>query len=152
MPSEVAKLTPELPEPEMLRLEPFLWTGSFSGATRSWIHPNSDCLKAIHSVHGKVPVIADRAPSRQSKKTTEFVENHKGIELEYIPRGSPCLNGVEEWRQTKHDQQNSEYYESMKGTKKAVSKHLRTKLFNLSVLKYLKRSPPKQKIIGWKTG
>ena len=110
-------------------------------------------LKAMYSVHGKVLVIADLAPSHQSNKTKEFVKNHSGIELEYFPRGSPYLNSVEEcWRQTKHDQQNSEYYESMKDMKKSVSTYLRTHLFKLSVLKYLKRNPPKQKVIGWKTG
>ena len=112
-----------------------------------------DCLKKIYGAHGKVLVIADLAPSHQSNKTKEFVKNHIGIELEYFPRGSPYLNSVEEcWRQTKHDQQNSEYYESMKDMKKSVSTYLRTHRFKLSVLKYLKRNPPKQKVIGWKAG
>ena len=112
-----------------------------------------DYLKAMYSVHDKVLVIADRAPSHQSNETKEFVKNHSGIELEYFPRGSPYLNSVEEcWRQTKHDQQNSEYYESMKDMKKSVSTYLRTHRFKLSVLKYLKRNPPKQKVMGWKTG
>ena len=81
------------------------------------------------------------------------MKNHSGIELEYFPRGSPYFNSGEEcWRQTKHDQQNSEYYESMKEMKKSVSKHLGMHQFKLSVLKYLKRNPPKQKVMGWKTG
>ena len=112
-----------------------------------------DYLKAMYSVHGKVLAIADLAPSHQSNKTKEFVKNHSGIELEHFPRRSPYLNSVEKcWRQTKHDQQNSEYYESMKEMKKSVSKHLGMHRFKLSVLKYLKRDPPKQKVVGWKTG
>ncbi len=72
-----------------------------------------DYLKAMYSVHGKVLVIADLAPSHQSNKTAEFVKNHRGIELEYFPRGFPYLNSVEEcWKQTKRDQRNSEYYEA----------------------------------------
>ena len=110
-------------------------------------------LKTMYSVHDKVLVIADREPSHQSNDTKEFVKNHSGIELEYFPRGAPYLNSVEEcWRQTKHDQQNSEYYESTKVMKKSASKYLRAPRFKLSVLKYLKRNPSKQKVIGWKTG
>ncbi len=109
--------------------------------------------KAMYSVHDKVLVIACLAPSHQSNETKEFVENHSEIGLEYFPRGSPYLNPVEEcWRQTKRDRQNSEYYESMKDMKKSVSTYLRTHRFKLSVLKYLKRNPPKQKAMEWKTG
>ena len=52
-------------------------------------------LKAIHSAHDKILVIADRAPSHQSKTTMEFVENHIGIEMKYFPQGSPYLNSIE---------------------------------------------------------
>ena len=71
----------------------------------------------------------------------------------YFPRESPYLNAVEKcWRQGRRVLLNSEYYESIEDMKKSVSTYLRTHRFKLSVLKYLKRNPPKQKVMEWKTG
>ena len=112
-----------------------------------------DYLMKMHKAHDKILVIADRAPAHTAKQIKDLLKSNKDIKLEYFPRGSPYLNGVEEcWRQMKPDLL-SEYYETKEDMKKAITKYLRTTRFKLAVRTHLKRDPPpEQKVMEWIKG
>ena len=71
-----------------------------------------DYLKAARKKFGKISVIVDRAP--QSKCCKKYLRKNKDIKWAYLPRGSPHLSMIEEiWRQCKHENIESEFFESI---------------------------------------
>ena len=61
-------------------------------------------------------------------------ENKDVIRVEYLPKGSPGYNAVEEcWRQGK-------YYPKFPNLTYAIANYYRTKRFKLDVTKYLLRN------------
>ncbi len=64
-----------------------------------------DYLKELHRKFGKILVYADRAPQHyKSKIVKEYVDENNDVILEWLPKGSPQFNAVEEcWKQEKYD-------------------------------------------------
>ncbi len=68
-------------------------------------------------------------------------ENKDVIRVEYLPKGSPDYNAVEEcWRQGKEDLLISKYYPKFPNLKSAIANYYRTKRFKLDITKYLFRN------------
>ena len=69
-------------------------------------------------------------------------ENKHVIRVEYLPKGSPEYNAVEEcWRQGKKDDLLvSKYYPKFPNLKGAIANYYRTKRFKLDIAKYLLRN------------
>ena len=100
-------------------------------------------LKQLERKFGRLILFIDRAPQhyRSIKVKKHLEENHDAIRIEYLPKGSPEFNAVEEcWRQGKHDLLVSKYYPRFTYLKKAIAEYYRTKRFNLDIVKYLLRN------------
>ena len=68
-------------------------------------------------------------------------ENKDVIRVEYLPKGSPDYNAVEEcWRQGKDDLLVSKYYPKFPNLKCAIVNYYRTKRFKLEITKYMLRN------------
>lgn len=100
-----------------------------------------DYLKQLQRKFGKVILFVDRARQHQSGKVLEYLEKNKDcIRIEYLPKGSPEFNAVEEcWRQGKYDLLVSRYYSCFTDLRKAVAEYYRIKRFNLDIVRYLLR-------------
>ncbi len=67
-------------------------------------------------------------------------ENKDAIRVEYLPKGSPGYNAVEEcWRQGKDDLLVSKYYPKFFNLKSAIANYYRPTRFKLDITKYLFR-------------
>ena len=76
----------------------------------------------------KLILFLDRAAQhyRSIKVRKHLEENKDVIRVEYLPKGSPEFNAVEEcWRQGKHDLLVSRYYPKFKNLKKAIAEYYR---------------------------
>jgi transposase len=68
-------------------------------------------------------------------------ENKDVVRVEYLPKGSPEFNAVEEcWRQGKDDLLVSKYYPKFPNLEGAIANYYRTKRFKLDIIKYLLRN------------
>ena len=100
-------------------------------------------LKELQRKFRKLMLFLDRATQHCSsimiRKHLE--ENKDVIRLEYLPKGSPGNNAVEEcWRQGKDDLLVSKYYPKFPNLKCAIANYYRTKRFKLDITKYLFRN------------
>ena len=100
-------------------------------------------LKELQRKFRKLMLFLDRAAQHCSsimiRKHLE--ENKDVIRLEYLPKGSPGNNAVEEcWRQGKDDLLVSKYYPKFPNLKCAIANYYRTKRFKLDITKYLFRN------------
>ena len=68
-------------------------------------------------------------------------ENKNVIRVEYLPKGSPEFNAVQEcWREGKDDLLVSRYYSKFQNLKKTIAEYYGTKRFRLSnITNYLLR-------------
>jgi transposase len=100
-------------------------------------------LKKLQKKFGKLILFLDRAAQHyRSIKVRKYLEEKKDIiRVEYLPKGSPEFNAIEEcWRQGKDDLLVSRYYPKFQNLKKAIAEYYRTKRFNLDIVKYLLRN------------
>ena len=89
---------------------------------------------------GKIAVIMDGASPHRSKMIREYAEKN-GIELIFLPKGSPYLNAVEGcWNQAKRDLLASRFYKSKKAMQAALTLYFRTVHFKLDALEHLNRT------------
>ena len=100
-------------------------------------------LKELQRKFRKLLLFIDRAAQHRSsimiRKHLE--ENKDVIRVEYLPKGSPDYNAVEEcWRQGKDDLLVSKYYPKFPNLKCAIANYYRTKRFKLEITKYLLRN------------
>ena len=100
-------------------------------------------LKELQRKFRKLLLFIDRAAQHRSsimiRKHLE--ENKDVIRVEYLPKGSPDYNAVEEcWRQGKDDLLVSKYYPKFHNLKCAIANYYRTKRFKLEITKYLLRN------------
>ena len=72
----------------------------------------------------------------------KYLEANKDvIRVEYLPKGSPDYNAVEEcWSQEKDDLLISKYYPKFPNLKCAIANYYRTEHFKLEITKYLLRN------------
>ncbi len=127
----------------------FLVYGMVSDANQSFFRScekfNSisfvDYLKKAQKKFGKIFVIVERASQHTSNDTKRYLKNNKNVKLAYLPRGSPHLSMMEEiWRQCKHDNVQSEFYESIHEMRYTVMEYLRTHKFDLDMYRYFART------------
>jgi transposase len=100
-------------------------------------------LKELQRKFRKLILFLDRAVQhyRSIKVRKHLEENKDVIRVEYLPKGSPEFNAVEEcWRQGKDDLLVSRYYPKFQNLKKSIAKYFRIKRFNLDIIKYLLRN------------
>ncbi len=64
-----------------------------------------DYLKELHKKSGMILVYADRVSQHyKSEIVKEYVDENDDVILEWLPKGSPQFNAVEEcWKQEKYD-------------------------------------------------
>jgi transposase len=99
-------------------------------------------LKEIKRKFYRFIIFLDRAAQhyRSNKVRVYIEENKEDIRVEYLPKGSPEFNAIEEcWRQGKDDLLESQYYPKFHNLRAAISKYYRTKRFSLDITKYLFR-------------
>jgi transposase len=99
-------------------------------------------LKELQRKFRKLLLFIDRAVQHRSSIMVRkhLEENKKDIRVEYLPKGSPNYNAVEEcWRQGKEDLLVSKYYPKFPNLKSAIANYYRTKRFKLDITKYLFR-------------
>ena len=98
-------------------------------------------LKELQWKFRKLILFLDRAGLQhyRSIKVRKHLEaNTNVIRVEYLPKGSPEFNAVEEcWREGKDYLLVSRYYPKFQNLKKTIAEYYRTKRFNLNILKYL---------------
>jgi transposase len=90
----------------------------------------------------KLILFLDRAPQHyRSKRVGAYLDRNSGVmTVEYLPKGSPEFNAVEEcWKQGKDDLLVSKYYPRFPDLKVAIREYYRTKRFSLDIVKYLLR-------------
>jgi transposase len=100
-------------------------------------------LKEILGKFGRLILFIDRAVQHyRSVKVIQYLQdNSDRIKVEYLPKGSPEFNAVEEcWRQGKDHLLVSRYYPKFEHLKDAIGKYYRTRRFKLDITKYLLRS------------
>ena len=100
-------------------------------------------LKELRRKFRKLLLFIDRAAQHRSSITIRkhLEENKDVIRVEYLPKGSPQYNAVEEcWRQGKDDLLVSKYYPKFTNLKDAIANYYRTKRFKLDIIKYLLRN------------
>jgi transposase len=91
------------------------------------IHSFLDYLKKLQNKFHKVMLFLDKAPqhSRSIKVRKHLEENKMNMKVEYLPKGSPEFNAVEEcWRQGKDDLLVSKYYPRLYNLKHAIANQL----------------------------
>lgn len=99
-------------------------------------------LKELQRKFRKLILFLDRAAQHHSSVIIRkhLKENKDTIKVEYLPKGSPDYNAVEEcWKQGKNDLLVSRYYPKFHNLKSALSNYFRTKRFKLDITKYLFR-------------
>jgi transposase len=102
-----------------------------------------DYLKKLQNKFHKVMLFLDKAPQhyRSIKVRKHLEENKMNMKVEYLPKGSPEFNAVEEcWRQGKDDLLISKYYPRLYNLKHAIANYYRIKRFKLDIAKYLLRN------------
>lgn len=101
-------------------------------------------LKELQRKFRKLLLFIDRAAAqhRSSIMIRKYLEENKDvIRVEYLPKGSPDYNAVEEcWRQGKDDLLVSKYYPKFPNLKCAIANYYRTKRFKLEITKYMLRN------------
>ena len=100
-------------------------------------------LKELQRKFRKLLLFIDRAAQHRSsimiRKHLE--ENKDVVRVEYLPKGSPEFNAVEEcWRQGKYDLLVSKYYPRFQDLTCAIANYYRTRRFKLDIAKYLSRN------------
>ena len=99
-------------------------------------------LKQLQRKFRKLILFLDRAAQhyRSIKVRKHLEENKNVIRVEYLPKGSPEFNAVEEcWREGKDDLLVSRYYPKFQNLKKTIAEYYRTKHFRLNITNYLLR-------------
>lgn len=100
-------------------------------------------LKEILGKFRRLILFIDRAVQHyRSVKVRQYLQdNSDRIKVEYLPKGSPEFNAVEEcWRQGKDHLLISRYYPKFEHLKDAIGRYYRTRRFKLDITKYLLRS------------
>src|SRR6185437_689069 len=99
-------------------------------------------LKELQRKFRKLILFLDRATQHyRSIKVRKHLEENKNIfRVEYLPKGSPEFNAVEECcREGKDDLLVSRYYPKFQNLKKTIAECYRTKRFRLNITNYLLR-------------
>lgn len=87
-----------------------------------------DFLKLLlSSIKGKIKLFIDNHPSHHSKKTKEFLEKHRRIEVKCLPKYSPDLNPKENfWNYVRKKFLNNKLFETIEEMAEEVMKFIKS--------------------------
>ena len=98
-------------------------------------------LREVHRKWGKVLVIMDNAVQHRTRAVREYLEEHREVEVLYLPTATPKLSAVEAvWKEAKYRLITSMHYETLADLTHAVSEYFRTCSIKLDIYKFLYRS------------
>lgn len=81
----------------------------------------------LSSIKGKIFLVMDNHPSHHSKKTKEFLEKHRRIEIKCLPEYSPELNPKENfWNYVRKKFLNNKLFETVEEMAKAVMEFIKS--------------------------
>ena len=97
-------------------------------------------LKEVRRKWGKVLLVTDNASQHKHREVRQYLEEHDGLEILYLPTATPKLSAVESvWKDAKYRLVTSEYYETLEDLTHAVSEYFRTCSIRLDIYKFLYR-------------
>ena len=97
-------------------------------------------LKEVRRKWSKVLLVTDNASQHKHREVREYLEEHDGVEILYLPAATPKLSAVESaWRDAKYRLVTSEHYETLEDLTHAVSEYFRTCSIRLDIYKFLYR-------------
>ena len=95
-------------------------------------------LKEVRRKWGKVLLVTDNASQHKHREVRQYLEEHYGLEILYLPTATPKLNAVESvWKDAKYRLVTSEHYETLEDLTHAVSEYFRTCSIRLDIYKFL---------------
>ena len=97
-------------------------------------------LKEVRRRWGKVLLVTDNASQHKHREVRQYLEEHDGLEILYLPTATPKLSAVESvWKGAKCRLVTSEHYETLEDLTHAVSEYFRTCSIRLDIYKFLYR-------------
>ena len=97
-------------------------------------------LKEVRRKWGKVLLVTDNASQHKHREVRQYLEEHDGLEILYLPTATPKLSAVESvWKDAKYRLVTSEHYETLEDLTHAVSEYFRTCSIRLDIYKFLYR-------------
>ena len=97
-------------------------------------------LKEARRKWGKVLLIMDNASQHRHRKVRQYLKEHDGLEILYLPTATPKPSAVESvWKGAKYRLVTSEHYEALEDLTHAVSEYFRTCSIRLDIYKFLYR-------------
>ena len=100
-----------------------------------------DYLKAARKKFGKIFVVVDRAPQHKANVVKNICVKTKMSNWYIVQEVPPHLSMIEEiWIQCKHENIESEFYESIYEMRYKVMEYFRTHKFNLNMYQYFVRT------------
>ena len=89
---------------------------------------------------GKVLLVTDNASQHKHREVRQYLEEHDGLEILYLPTAMQKLSAVESvWKDAKYRLVTSEHYEMLENLTHAVSEYFRTCSIRLDIYKFLYR-------------
>ena len=97
-------------------------------------------LKEVRRKWGKVLLVTDNASQHKHREVRQYLEEHDGLEILYLPAATPKLGAVESvWKDAKHRLVTSEHYGTLEDLTHAVSEYFRTCSTRLDIHRFLYR-------------
>ena len=97
-------------------------------------------LKEARRKWGKVLLVTGNASQHKHREVRQYLEEHDGLEILYLPTATPKLSAVESvWKDAKYRLVTSEHYETLEDLTHAVSEYFRTCSIRLDIYKFLYR-------------
>ncbi len=97
-------------------------------------------LKEVRRKWGKVLLVTDNASQHKHREVRQYLEEHDGLEILYLPTATSKLSAVESvWKDAKYRLVTSEHYETLEDLTHAVSEYFRTCSIRLDIYKFLYR-------------
>ena len=99
-------------------------TQSNGGDLTSYWHIWDYC-KEVRRKWGKVLLVTDNASQHKHREVRQYLEEHDGLEILYLPATTPKLGAVESvWKGANYRLVTSEHYETLEGLTHALSEYL----------------------------
>ena len=97
-------------------------------------------LKEVRRKWGKVLLVTDNASQHKYREVRQYLEEHDGLEILYLPTATPKLSAVESvWKGAKYRLVTSEHYETLEDLTHTVSEYFRTCSIRLDIYRLLYR-------------
>ena len=97
-------------------------------------------LKKVRRKWGKALHVTDNASQHKHREVWQYLEEHDGLEILYLPTATPKLSAVESvWKDAKYRLVTSEHCETLEDLTHAVYEYFRTCSIRLDIYKFLYR-------------